>query len=410
LSKPLKKNQSGGFDEIELEQAMDEIGSKLAAIRQQYGPAAIGVWTDEDLDAGQNKEAAHRLAYALGSPNYFSSDSQYMASRAMSMSMVYGNYGSPDIANSRLLIIWGANPPFANPIKMQAINEARSKGAKLVVIDPCYTEIARQADLYIAIRPGTDGALAWGIIKEMLERGIVDYPFIKEFTLGFEQLQAYAVEFTRERVAEITDVNGDAIKQIVDLIAKAAPACCNYLGTGVEQHLNGSNTIRAIAFIDVLAGSIDRLGGVKLPEALGNATLLDDCECQQLRSLEPVGADVFPVFYEKTTAGHTSTLADQIVSAKPYPIKALILSAANPLLTNAATSRVQEALSALELLVVKDLFLTETAQLADYVIPAASWLERVEIVANPAENALFYADKCLDYGLQTEYQFYKGLA
>lgn len=409
LLKPLKKNANGDFEEIELEKAMDEIAEKLVNIQEKYGANSIGVWKGEGIDFAQQEELARRWIHAVGSPNYFSNDTQCFASRYLSFNLVYGCWPQADYENSKLILNWGTNAPISHSYWMQQINKGRENGAQLVVIDTRYTDIARQADIFVKIKPGTDAALAWGIIREMIRRSEIDYEFVENFTVGFDKVKDYAEKFTFERVKEITDVEGTYITKIVDAIGKARPRVSSWPGTGLEHQSNGVNTIRAMTMIDALAGATDRKGGMKTPSGFGQRglTIYDE---KPLKHLGPIGADKYPVLYERRQECHSLTLMDTIISGKPYPFKGLVMTAANPVLTNANSNKVVEALGKLDLLVVKDLFLTETAKLGDYVLPAASYLEREEIHCNSAKQAAFITGKHIDNGLQTEYELFKGLA
>lgn len=409
LRKPLKRNASGNFEEIDLNQAMDEIAEKLLNLQQEYGANSIGIWKGEGIDFEQQENIARRFAHAVGTPNYFSNDTQCYASRHIAFYLVYGCWPLADYANASLILNWGTNAPISHSHWMQAINEGREKGAKLVVVDTRYTEIARQADIYIQIRPGTDGALGWGIIHDMIERDIIDHKFVDNFTFGYDKVVEYAKSFTHEKVAEITGVQPEIMIQVVNEIAAARPRLASWPGCGLEHQINGVNNIRTMTIIDALAGATDQEGGMRIPIGFGfpDITLYED---KPLMESGPIGADAFPVLYDMRHECHTGLLMDQILSGKPYQFKGLIMTAANPVLTNANSQKVKKALSSLELLVVKDLFMTETARLANYVIPAASYLEREEIFTNGARRAAFITGKYLDYGLQTEYQFIKGLA
>ena len=409
LYKPLKRDGAGNFREIPLEQAMDEIAAKLLEIQKKYGPNAIGIWKGEGIDFAQQENLARRFAHAVGTPNYFSNDTQCYASRHIAFYLVYGCWPLADYPHAGLIINWGTNARRSHSHWMQAINEGRERGAKLMVDDTRYTEIARRADIYVQIRPGTDGAFAWGIIREMIRRDIVDHRFIDNFTVGYDKVVEYAQEFTPEKVREITGVSEETVMRVADEIEAARPRIASWAGCGLEHHVNGVNNIRTITMIDALAGATDRRGGMRIPMGFGLPELTLYKE-KPLMELGPIGAKRFPVLYEMRQECHTGMLMDQIISGKPYPFKGLVMTAANPVLTNANSAKVRKALSSLELFAVKDLFITETAALADYIIPAASYLEREEMFFNGSLRAAFITGKYLDYGLQTEYEFMKGLA
>ncbi|MGO9307488.1 MAG: molybdopterin-dependent oxidoreductase [Spirochaetia bacterium] len=409
LLKPLKRTSSG-WQEIALEQAMDEIAEKLARIRGAHGARSIGVWKGEAVGFAQQEDLARRFVHAIGSPNYFSNDSMCFNGRWIGYSTVHGAWSVPDYEHTRLVVLWGANPPYAHPNMTQMIMRARRRGGKLIVLDPRLSAVARQADLHAPIRPGTDGALAWGLIRILLERGAYDRELVANHSVGFPQLQAYAGRFTPEYVEGQTGVRAALVSEIAAALAGAAPAVVNYVGNGLEHHENGINNIRAVAYLDTLLGALDRTGGNRLPEGFP-ANRLTLYEEKPLTELEPIGAQRFPVLYGMRQECHTMTAMEAILSGTPYPLKAIVLTAANPAMTNPNSEKVRRALGALELFVVRDLFLTETAQLAHYVLPAASFLERAELHTHVMFQVVTLTRKLLSFpDVQDEYQFWRSLA
>ena len=409
LWKPLKRTPAG-WQEIPLEQALDEIAGKLARIRDVHGARSIGVWKGEAVGFAQQEDLARRFAHAIGSPNYFSNDSMCFNGRWIGYSTVHGAWSVPDYENTRLVLMWGANPPHAHPNMTQMIMRARRRGGKLIVLDPRLSAVARQADLHAPIRPGTDGALAWGLIRALLERGAYDRELVANHSVGFPQMQAYAERFTPEYVEGETGVPASLVGEIAAALAKAAPAVVNYVGNGLEHHENGINNIRAVAYLDTLLGALDRKGGNRLAEGFltNRLTLYQE---RPLTELEPIGAERFPVLYGMRQECHTMTALETILSGRPYPLKAMVLTAANPAMTNPNSEKVRRAFGALELFVVRDLFLTETAQLAHYVLPAASFLERSELHAHAMFQVVTLTRKLLSFpGVQDEYQFWHDLA
>ncbi len=412
LKKPLKRT-GNGFVEIPLEQALDEIAEKIREIQTRYGPRAVGVWKGEGVGFAQQEELARRWIHAIGSPNYFSNDSACFASRWIGNGLVLGPQGfQADVDNADCLIYWGQNPPNSHPNVTQQINRARARGARLIVIDVRFTQIARLADLFVQVRPGTDGALALGIIRELIANNWLDYQFIKNYTVGFEALKKYAQQFTYDYVSRETGCDAAwAVPQIAREIRNSMPRTGIVVGNGFEHHENGVNSIRAVACIDGLIGSVDRKGGKYLPAGPGlqELTLYNE---KPLRHLEPLGADRFPVQYDFRHECHTMTLMNTILSGKPYPIRAIIMTAANPAITNPNTRKVKKALGSLDLLVVRDLFLTETAELADYVLPAATYLERSELVTHALFHTLTLTRRVLPppEEVQDEYQFFHDMA
>lgn len=408
LKKPLKKTENG-FVEIELEQAMDEIAEKIKQIQDKYDTKSVGVWKGEGIGFCQQEELYRRFIHAIDSPNYFSNDTQCYAGRYIGFNLVYGTWPAADYDNSKLIVNWGTNAPVAHSDWTQAMNSAREKGAKFVTIDTKYNESARISDIYIQPKPGTDGALAWGIIRELIAREAVNYEFINNYTVGFEALKEYAQSFTPEFVQKETGVETEQLFDLVQLFIDNAPCVTSWVGTGLEHQENGVNNTRVATYIDALMGAIDVEGGMLCTEGFGASELTIYHE-KPLHGLQTIGADKHPVIYDMRQEGDTIGLMDAILTEKPYPMKALLVTAANPVLTNARADKVIEAFKSLELLVVKDLFMTETAELADYVIPAASYLEREELHYQGRFHCVMLSKKVTDFGLQNEYDFLKGLA
>jgi anaerobic selenocysteine-containing dehydrogenase len=409
LWRPLKKTASG-WQEIPLERALDEIASRVRDIQSKYGQRSVGVWKGEAVGFAQQEELARRFAHAIGSPNYFSNDSLCFNGRWIGYAVVHAAWSVPDYEQARCIVLWGANPPHAHPNMTQMIMRARRQGARLIVVDPRLSAIARQADVLAAPLPGTDGALVWGLIHLLVERGAYDRELVEHYSVGFPRLVEYARRFSPQSVEEQTGVPAATVDKIAGLMAQASPAVVNYVGNGLEHHENGINNIRAIAYLDTLLGALDRKGGNRLAEGLHTSRLTLYQE-RPLAELQPIGADRFPVLYGLRRECHTMTAMDAMLSGRPYPLKGLLLTAANPAMTNPNTDKVLRALGALELLVVRDLFLTETARLAHYVLPAATFLERSELHTHAMFQVVTLSRRLLSFpGVQDEYQFWHDLA
>jgi len=409
ILKPLKKTASG-WQEIELKAALDEITEKISEIKDKYGSKSMSIWKGEAIGFAQQEEIARRFCHAFGTPNYFSNDSACFNGRYIGYALGYGTWAVPDYVNARSIILWGSNPPAAHPHMTRMIMEGKDQGAKLVVVDPRMSMIARQADIHAQIKPGTDGALAWGLIHLLIENMWYDKDFIRNYTIGFEKIKEYAKKFTPEYVAEETGLTAEIVEEIAAVIHKSGTRVVNYVGNGPEHHENGINNIRAISFIDALCGAFDRKGGNLNAEGLG-ANKLTLYEEIPLRHLKPIGADRFPVLYDYRQECHTMTAMNVILSDNPYPLRGMIVTGANPVLTNPNTLKVKKALESLELLVVRDLFMTETAELADYVLPAASFFERSELHCHTMFQIVNLTQKIISFPeCQDEYQFWHDLA
>jgi anaerobic selenocysteine-containing dehydrogenase len=238
--------------------------------------------------------------------------------------------------------------------------------------------------------PGTDGAISWGWIHHLLESGRYDRDLAEKRSVGFEDLAAYAQAFTPERVARETGLDRHRLQTCARMIADCLPRVAGYVGVALEHQDNGVDTCRSIACLGGLCGALDAPGG---------------------DPWLPVGAKAYPVLYDLYHEPHAMTGIDAMLGVGPYPLRALLVAGGNPANTNPNTAKTTGALAKLDLLVVRDLFLTETAQFAHYVLPAASFLERSELHVYSHYQWLSLSRKLLEIpGVLDEYSFWRELA
>ena len=409
IKKPLKKT-CNGWEEISLTKALDEIAEKMNNLKKKYGSKSIGLWKGEAIGFGQQEQYIRRFCHAYGTPNYFSCDSLCFASTYIGYSLVEGAKPIGDFINSKYIIIWGTNPVYTHMNMAANIRKARQNGAKVVVIDPRKTKTALGADLHIKIKPGTDGALALGIINLIIENNWYDKEFVDEYTIGFNKLKKYSKIFNPDYVESITGISKDVQLTLAHDIFYNSPKVINHIGNGIEHHENGVNNIRAIASIGAICGCIDKPGGEIIADGLNlpSLTLYDELP---LKEIQPIGKREFPIIYKYRQECNTMIGMEAILKGDPYFIKGMIITAANPVVTNPNSIKVKKALESLELLVVRDLFMTETAKLADYILPAASFFERNEIVLHSNINRVGLRKKIFEYeDCQDEYGFLGSLS
>lgn len=411
LRHPLKRLPDGGFVKIEYEAAMDEIAARMTEIKRRHGARSAGVWTGEAIGFNQQADYARRFVHAFGSPNYFSAESVCFASRYIASCLVQGFYTQfPDFANANLILLWGVNPGVTHLPYMIAIEEAQEKGARLIVIDPRRSAAARKADLHVPIRPGTDGALAWGLARYLITTGNYDREFVERYATGFDRFKARALNFTAKVVAAETGVSPQTLSQIGRSMGRCRPRVVNAPGISLEHCVNGVDNLRTLACLSGLCGAVDRKGAEvwQMAPELGKLTLYDELP---LQDKGPIGADRFPILYGMRKECHSISAIDRMMGKGAYRLRALVITGANPVLTNPNAAKVARGLSSLELLVVRDLFLTETAKKAHYILPAASFLERSELYAWPHLQRLALTTKVLDSPEVTdEYTFWHDLA
>ena len=407
----LKRTASGDFKPIAYDRALDEISEKIVNIRDKFGARAMSAWTGEAIGFLQQEAYAQRFINAFGSPNFFTADSVCFASRLMAYVACQGYWSyPPDFEHAQMTILWGSNPAYSHPPFMQAINRSRRQAGKLVVVDPRRTVAARKADLFVQARPGTDAALALGLIRFFIEQQAYDRQFVKDFSTGFEALSAYAEKFTPQYVAQQTGVSESVVARMQHMMRQSLPQCVSFVGISLEHQVNGFNTVRAIASLSALCGAIDIEGGEPWNKDI-HVNSLRFLDAQQFREMNPAGYKRYPLFYDVMGKCHSLPGIDHMLGQGASPIKGLIFSGTNPVLTNPNAEKVARAFSNLDLLVARDLFLTQSAKLAHYIIPAASFLERSELHFYPDIQKVALSRKVLEVeGVWDEYTFWHDLA
>jgi anaerobic selenocysteine-containing dehydrogenase len=384
---------SGKWERIPWDEALNGIAGKLTETRNKYGAESFAAI--HGTGPRPTNYSTSLLALALGSPNVISVDLHIcFLPSVVAEAPTYGETimmeSGPDYFNSSCIMVVGANPVVSHPARGAEILEAkRKRRAKLIVIDPRRTELASKADIWLQVRPGTDVALALGMIKVIIDEGLYDKEFVNTWCYGFEKLEERVKEYPVDKVAEITWVPTEKIKQAARLYATTKPAVLHHR-VAVEQNINSTQTDRALAIMIALTGNIDVPGGnlfsMSTPGIMGNVDLSGydrkfrlGVEADEKR----IGAKEHPLISGPAASVPfvLAPLAHKALSlGKPYPINALFCGGGNPVLNMQNVKSVWQAIkNNLELFVVADFFMTPTAELADYVLPAATWLERDDL-------------------------------
>ena len=394
LKFPMKKAADGSFQRISWDEALDTIVTKLKEIKQKYGAQALAVYSGSI--GTENIELAgfaQRFRGVYGTPNLLSVEGNCFRSRIMARQMTFGAYPIEEPWNAGCLIVWGQNMDSSRMTIANKIYKAMDAGTlkHLIVVDPKRTSIAEKAEIHVQIRPGTDTALALGLMNVIIAEGLEDKKFINEFTSGFDKLTEHVKEYTPEKVSEITWIPADDIRKIARLYATTKPACINPGTCSIDQHLNGFQTNRAQAILQIITGNVDVKGGwVSIP-----FIRLGDLRVPEVG--EPIGAESHPLFrrfWGRTSPyGQQMLFADAVLDGKPYPLKALICQGGNPALTLPDTNRIQQAMRKLDFMVTVDLFMTDTAKLSDIVLPACSHLEKGGI------GYVYGVNTCIPYAM-----------
>ena len=376
---PQRRLPDGGWQDVSWNSALDEIASRLAALRQSHGAEAVAFHVGR---AGIGKEFigwAERFAHVFGSPNFSSCGSQCKWAYEMANHITYGKLAIPDIVRSRCLLFWGDNPEQSMPVRKRLIAEARSQGAKLIVVDPNRNRMAADADFHLQLLPGTDATLALGFLHVVIAEGLFDRDFVQAWTVGFDALAARAAEFPPDRVAAVTGVPVDLLVAAARAYGSTRPACLA-MGNGIELHHDGVQSARALACLQAICGNLDVLGGSVLTLKNRLTPLVPPVSPGPNGEVPAaIGAREFPFFHELRGQAQANLLARAVLDGDPYPVRGLVISGSNPLLQWPGVERLGEAFARLELLVVMDTSFTETTRVADYVLPATLPFERDEI-------------------------------
>jgi len=375
LKYPMRR-EGNTWKRISWDEALKVIAQKLKEIKEKYRAEAVVIHMGQAGVAQDIRPLIQRFCNVFGTPNFSSSGSQCHLARVMGNVLTYGYFPVPDINNTKCIVVWGSNPTSSNPLMARRILESQKRGAKLIVIDPRLTPLAKKADFHLMVRPGTDGALALSILNVIISERLYDEEFVEEWTIGFDKLVELVAKYPPTRIAEMTWVPANIIKEAAFVYGTIKPACI-IQGNALEHNTTAVQSIRAISILQAIMGNLDVPGGALWTRfaPLSDITLGKE-RCSKV---DPVGAVEHPLFNEFAKQAQANLLPEAILTEKPYPIKAMIVSGANPALTFPNTQKTKEALNKLDFLVVMDLFITETAKLAHIVLPAVTFLERTEI-------------------------------
>jgi len=380
ITSPMRRT-ADGWQTISWDDAYGILVEELTRLKERYGPKALAVAIGMPVLLGGNSTVSflRRFCDIYGTPNCFSVESICFRCQIIARILTLGTYEVPDVTNSACVLVWGNNPDASQPPTAKRIREALGKGAKLIVIDPRVTELAERADVHLQVRPGTDTALALGLLQVMIEEDLYDREFVQKWTVGFAELAAAAAEWPPERVQAVTGVPRDRVVAAARMFAGAESAAIMQGTNALDQHAVGLQNSRCVAILQAVTGNVDRAGGF----VSTSKVRMNPIRLPELMQGEPLGADRYPLFNEvwgrNFGEGQALLLADAILEDDPYPIRGLIVSASNPVITWPGGRRLGEALQQLDFLAVMDLFMTPTAQRAHLFLPAATFLERVEL-------------------------------
>lgn len=371
LTTPLKRigmKSEAEFKPISWEEAIDTITSRWKQLIDEEGAESIlpysfygnmGKLTAEGMD--------RRFFYRLGSSQLERTICSKAGSEGYKYTMgVSAGIDPEETIHTKLFIFWGINAVSTNMHQITIAQKARKKGAKIVVIDVHKNQTGRLADWFIPIKPGTDSALALGIMHILFKENLYDEAFLSEYTVGYEELREHVKQYHPEKVSLITGVSTDDIYQLAKMYGETSPSFIR-IGNGLQHHDNGGMIVRTIACLPAITGQWMQTGGGAIKH---NSGILEyNTNALQRPDL----------LKGRTPRSFNMNQLGRVLLETDAPIRSLFIYGTNPAVVAPEANKVRQGLLRDDLFtVVHDLFLTETAKYADIVLPATSAFENTD--------------------------------
>ncbi len=380
LKYPMKK-EKGVWKRITWDEALDTIAQKLTDIKKNYGARALAIHCGSvGVEHVEALLFAQRFRGIYGTPNMLSVESGCFRQRILARQMTFGRYITEDIESAETIVLWGHNPEESRWIAADWVHQGLKRGAKLIVVDPRRIPLAAQG-LHLQLRPGTDCALALGMMNVIVSEGLHDQAFLDEWTTGFDKLKEHVKSYPPEVVEGITGVPADNIRQAARVFAAKKGATIVQGTCTLDRQIGAVQNSRALALLQTITGNIDNPGGWVANRIIPLTDIGIPVE------EPPLGEEEYPLhnslWGRKLPYGHAMLFTKAVLTGKPYPVKALIVTAGNPALTMPGSQNFRQALAKLDFVVTIDLYMNETAELSDIVLPACSFLEQTGIGCYP---------------------------
>jgi anaerobic selenocysteine-containing dehydrogenase len=397
---PMKK-VNGQWQQITWDEALETIANKFQAVIDEYGPEyiVVGQGTGRDYESH-----LYRFANLLGTPNVLTAGHMCYVSRVSTSLITCGNLPVVDYAGEpKCIVMWACNPMWTNPDEYKGENFYRAfkKGAKLISIDPRKSLYAGKADLWLQLRPGTDGALAFGFHHVIIEEELYEKDFIQNHVHGWEAFKDRVLkDYPLEKVQEITWVDKELIREAARMYATTKPAAIHW-GVPTEQTINCADCTRTMIGLMGITGNLDAPGANALFVNPPTRTVAEFARHKDLSKeviAKRLGGEQFKLG-ARVAFINPKKAWDSILYGEPYQLKAGLLCGTNPVVSRANAKEAYAALQKLEFLVVIDHFLTPTAELADIFLPAGTWLEQNHVADNWKRHGYVFArQKCVEIG------------
>ena len=395
ITDPLIKDKATGkFRKAGWDEALDLVASKFMQLKKEYGPDSLAGFAcsrspNEDIYMVQKMV---RTCFGTNNTDNCARVCHSASVAGLAKTLGSGAMTNPiyDITHDvDAIMLVGSNPEEAHPVVGMQIREAVRNGCKLIVVDPRDIDLAAQADVHLKLRPGTNIAFANGMCHVFIEEGLIDEKFIAERTEGFEELKKIVADYTPEKVAEICHIDPDDLRQAARIYAKAKKAPIIYC-LGVTEHSTGTEGVMSMSNMALMVGKLGREGcGVNPLRGQNNVQGACDMGAQpnQFPGYQNVTDPAIREKFEKAWGvklpGEIGVHAtDVFPAAIRGEIKGLYIYGEDPVVTDPDTHHILKALNSLDFFVVQELFMTETAQLADVILPGRSYAEKEGTFSN----------------------------
>ena len=387
LRHPLKRlgeRGEGKWQQISWGEALDTVATELVKARGKYGTESVAFVNG--AAKGLQESYLARLANVFGTPNVAWQGHVCFVPRTLASRITYGFYAVPDYDYPpACIVVWGKNMAETLHHAHHRVIKAIDKGTKLIVIDPRQIDLMAKSDLWLQPRPGSDLALALGMINVIINEELFDKAFVDKWTIGFDLLKNHVGDYPPERVEEITWVPAEKIRQVARFYAQTKSACIQW-GNALDQGVNSFQTARAISILRATTGNLGIPGGEMQPSPLpliGRRS--PELELWDKMPLEKwqkrVGTDLRLIPLMRYV--QPQSIIKAIMEEDPYQIRVAYVQGANPLSSYSNAQETYRALKKLDFLAVADMFMTPTAALADVVLPVATYLEFDSITSPP---------------------------
>ena len=389
LTHPLIKNkETGEFEQASWEEALDLVASKFLEIKKKYGPDSLAGFAcsrspNEDIYMMQKLV---RCAFETNNVDNCARVCHSASVAGLSMTLGSGAMTNPiaDITQKPdVIMLVGSNPEEAHPVVGMQIRQAVQRGCKIIVVDPRDIDLAKHADVHLKLRPGTNVAFANGMMHVIIEEGLQDMKFIEERTEGYEKIKEIVKDYTPEKVGEICHIDPDDLRKAARMYAKADKAPIIYC-LGVTEHSTGTEGVMSMSNMALLVGKLGREGCGVNP-LRGQNNVQGACDMGALPGDFPgyqkvANPDVIAKFEKawgkKLNPNPGLHATDVWPAAIRGEMKGLYIFGEDPIVTDPDTAHIIKALESLDFVVMNELFMTETAQYADVILPGVSYAEK----------------------------------